>query len=164
MSTSIRDLWPADIKSDDIVSPAEILNYQATQLQARTGGRLLGHVVRTTAKDRVILGFEIESVQSSSTARLFSVEHRPEFEYPVLIRPPKDELPSFLKEEVYVAGTFESMESIQGRWVANEWVASSPEEFSEKVERVLSRADVKAAVLSMMSRPAGTVDNGQNGS
>ena len=43
-------------------------------------------------------------------------------------------------------------ESEPGTWIENEWLATSPAEFTAKIEAVLSQSVVKAAVLSLLAR------------
>jgi hypothetical protein len=151
----MRDLWPDDIKSQEVISPEEILKHQASQLEARTNGLLAGHVVRHAGEDRVVIGFEVEAPRADTRARLFEVQHRLEFEYPAAIVGPDIRLPEFLKERVYQSPPLRTaardlMEP--GRWVENPWIASSPSEFSEKVEALLARPSLKGIVLSLLSR------------
>ena len=157
MSTIIRDLWPEDIKSEEVISPQAILEYQAKRLEARTNGRLAAHVVRSATKDRIVLGFEVESPLAGSRVRLFAAQHRLDFEYPVAVVPPDDSLPEYLQERFYRPSWQEAHspaydEPPSGEWVENKWVASSPAEFSKMVENVLAQRAVKATVLSLLSR------------
>jgi hypothetical protein len=154
MFSVIADLWPDDIKADDVISPEEILDHQARQLEQRTNGLLTADVVKHTAEDRVVIGFDVQSVRSGNRVRLFSAEHRVDFEYPIAMSPPA-ELPAFLKEEVYVPGLGDlttAMPRFQGRCVKNPWVASSPAEFQKKVQDMLAHSSVKSAVLSLLAR------------
>lgn len=167
MSTVIRDLWPEDIKYEDVISPEEILNYQAAQLEARTNGLLVGDIVKHVGEDRITLGFEVQARLTDKRVRLFGVQHREEYEYPVAIQPPNEELPDYLKERVYEQSFGDVIGSVAratkpilmateiatapGKWVQNEWVASSPEQFTKKVEELLSRPAVKAIVISLLS-------------
>ncbi len=155
MSDVIRDLWPEDIKSEDVLSPEEILSYQARRLEERTGAQLTGHVVRRVGNDRVVIGFEVESLRAGRRVRLFEVQHRLDFEYPAAIVPPDESLPEFLRDRVYRPGMAEALTRpvMRGaRWVENEWVASSPREFSQKLEKVLRSPAVKGVMLSLLSR------------
>lgn len=153
MPSVIAALWPDDIKADDVISPEEILDHQARLLEQRTNGLLTADVVKHTAEDRVVIGFDVQSVRSGNRARLFSAEHRVDFEYPIAMTPPA-ELPAFLKAEAYepAIGTLPAMAGILGRTVKNPWVAASPAEFSEKVRGMLAAPTVKAAVLSLLAR------------
>lgn len=165
MSTVIRDLWPEDIKSEDVISPEEVLEHQAQRLEARTNGLLIAHVVTLIGQDRTVIGFEVESPRAASRIRLFEVQHRLDYEYPVVVIPPDDVLPEFLRERVFhpnagesrIAAAFAATSSAlrmmgEGEWVKNKWVASSPAEFTELVQEVLAQPTVKAAVLSLLSR------------
>ena len=154
MSDVMRDLWPEDIQAEVVISPEEILRYQATCLGERTGGQLTAHVVKRADEDRVVIGFEVETRRAGRRVRLFEVRHRLEFEYPASIVPPDVPLPDFLKERVYQPGGLGAIGELTrpGEWVKNPWVASSPTEFSEKVEDLLARPSVKGIVLSLLSR------------
>jgi hypothetical protein len=113
-------------------------------------------VVTRTGEDRVVIGFEVEAPRAGSRVRLFEVQHRLEFEYPAAIVPPDVRLPDFLEERVYRPGEHdrarEDAARVGGQWVENEWVVSSPTEFSEKMEELLARPSVKGVVLSLLSR------------
>lgn len=150
----MRDLWPDDIKSEDVISPEEILNHQASRLGERTGGLLAGHVVKHEVEDRVVLGFEVESARAGNRVRLFEVQHRLDFEYPAAIVPPDERLPDFLRDCVYKSGDIDMAgRTLQvGQWVNNPWVASSPTKFSEKVAELLGTPAVKGVVLSLLAR------------
>jgi len=156
MSSVMRDLWPEDIKSEEVISPEEILNHQASRLETRTNGLLVGHVVKHEAEDRVVLGFEVEAPRADSRVRLFEVQHRLEFEYPAAIVAPDEKLPDFLRQRVYRPGIADALETSSlmktGKWVENEWIATSPAEFSQKVQDVLANPAIKAMVLSLLSR------------
>ncbi len=158
----IRDLWPDDVKSEKGISPEAILKHQAETLQARTKDLLRGEITRTTTDDRVILGFEIVAPIADFRTRLFAVQHRVDFEYPVAILPPDDSLPQYLKERFYQPSLSEitpaltqAMASVlksSGAVIENEWIASSPTEFVEKIEALLSLPHVRAMVMSLLSR------------
>jgi hypothetical protein len=177
MATVMRDLWPDDIKCEDVISPEEILEHQANRLEARTNGVLVAHVVRLVGDDRVVIGFEVESPRAATRVRLFEVQRRLEFEYPAAIVPPEESIPEFLQARVYRPGpgdvlSAESLASAaslmekfrRGEYVENKWVASSPTEFSKMVEEVLAMPAVKALVFSLLSRSrregAGNEKNG----
>lgn len=153
MSSVIANLWPDDIKADDVLSPEEILDSQACLLEQRTNGLLTANVVKHSAEDRVIIGFDVQSVRSGNRVRLFSAEHRLDFEYPIALSPPA-ELPRFLQTEVYVPGLADLSAAVSrpGHHVQNPWIASSPTEFQKKVQDMLATSSVKAAVLSLLAR------------
>jgi hypothetical protein len=162
MSTILRDLWPSDVNTDVVLSPEEILNFQAGKLEQNTSGRLVGHVEKLVGEERVVYSFEVEAPWADTRVQLFEVQRRPDYEYPAAIIPPDEDLPDFLKERVYRPGFGEivklaadlpaSRMKMPGEWVENEWVASSPAEFSQKVGEILARPAVKAIVLSLLSR------------
>jgi hypothetical protein len=166
MTAIIRDLWPADIRAEEIIAPEEILRFQAESLTARTNGLLVGHIAKLVGDDRAVLGFEVEAPRAGNRVRLFEVQHRRDFEYPVAIIPPADRLPDFLREHVYRPGLSEAAAaaasfSTEGQWVKNEWVATTPGEFTNKVEELLALPSVKGIVLSLLSRSrAGAQGNG----
>ena len=112
--------------------------------------------MRREGEDRVVLGFEVESVRAGNRIRLFEVQHQLDYEYPAAIEVPSDvTLPDFLKEDVYRPSLGDQMRSLRmdkGRWVKNEWLASSPTEFVDKVAKVLGSAALKGIVLSLLSR------------
>lgn len=163
MSAVLRDLWPDDIQSQDVISPEEILIHQAQQLETRTNGILIAHVEKVSSDDRVVLGFEVEAPSLGTRIRLFGVQHRQDFEYPTQILPPEGILPDYLNQKVFRPGersimadrirtvTNKLFES-SGTWVENEWLATSPAQFTEKIEAVLNQPVVKAAVLSLLAR------------
>jgi hypothetical protein len=153
MSTILRDLWPSDIGGDDVTPPEEILRHQAKLLGEKTSGLLAAEVVTHESQDRIVLGFEVIATRADVRARLFEAQHRVEFEYPCAIIPPDKDLPDYLKDQVYHPGMGEAIRfTTSGTWVKNEWVATSPSEFSKQVQAVLARPAVKAIVLSLLSR------------
>ncbi len=153
MSNAIRDLWPDDIRSEDVISPEEILDHQAKLLEHKTGGVLVGYVVRHEGKDRVVLGFEAEVARTGRRVRLFEVQRRLKYEYPAAVEPPDKGLPGFLKKKTYRGGLVpDALAMTEGKWVENEWVASSPTEFAEMVQEVLGGGVVKGILLSLLAR------------
>ena len=154
MSDVMRDMWPQDVTTEDVLSPEDILRAQADHLTRRMNRLLIGHLIKTEAEDRIVIGFEAEAPLAKCRARLFEIQHRPDLDYPVVIVPPDQELPRYLQREVYSGGLRDAVDrlSAPSKMVENEWVAGSPEEFSEKLERVLAMAEVKAAIFSLLSR------------
>ncbi len=161
----MTDLWPEDITSDDVLGPQEILEGQAKELADRTGSLLKAHVTRQEMEDRIELGFEVQSERTDNRVRLFVVQHRLEFEYPVTIVPPPS-LPDYLKQHVYRSGMLDTVKAFQreGGWVENEWVASSPRNFETKLQKVLALYEVKAMVLSLLAsaKAADSRDDGES--
>jgi hypothetical protein len=142
MTTAIRDLWPPEIALEDVISPEEILTYQANLLAEKTSGRLVGHVERLVISDRVVLAFEVEAPVAGNRVRLFEAQHRLEFEYPVKVIPP-DSLPEFLRQ-------YASIRSASS--LVREWIAATPTEFSNQIKDVLDAASTKSLILSLLSR------------
>lgn len=167
MSSISDDLWPDDVKSQEFLTPDEILTKQAGHLTERTGGLIAGNVVREEVKSeseetKVVLRFEIASARVDKRIKLFEAAHRDGFEYPVSLTPPSDELPNYLKEKYYQPGMSEIMSIItqnqfdllkqKGCWIENDWVASSPIAFANKVQSILSMPSVKSAVMSLLAK------------
>ncbi len=152
-----RDLWPAEIRTTEVLSPDEILEFQAKELARRTNDLLQAKVVRFEGDDRVFLGFEVTATRLGVTHRLFEVWQRAGTEYPVTIHPPVDDIPNFLKRKYmdhhdphnYPDDDDERTGPYE---VENEWVADSPMEFTDKLERVLSSAVVKSTLFSLLAK------------
>jgi hypothetical protein len=156
-TTYTRDLWPADIKAETVVSPQEMLEDQARHLETRAQGLLVGHVIRNEHEDRVVLRFEVEAPRAQTRTKLFEVQHRTEFEYPAAFIQPEESLPDFLKTRVFRPGGIgETVRHLrEGTWIENEWVATSPDAFCEKLEQVLKLHTIKPRLLSLLSRVTG---------
>ncbi len=162
MSTVTRSLWPTDIRTDDVRTPVEILTEQANLLEKQTNGLLTGEVIEHVLEDRRVIGFEVSAPRLPTTVRLFEVLQSLDLEYPVSIIPPKVDIPNYLMREVYhpssnellkaVAGLSSHVLNAPGGWEKNEWVADSPTEFAEKLQRLLSSDGVKAIMFSLLSR------------
>ena len=83
-------------------------------------------------------------------------------EDPAQILPPEGKLPDYLNQKVFRTGersimadhirTVTKLFESSGTWVENEWLATSPAQFTEKIEAVLSQPVVKAAVLLLLAR------------
>lgn len=166
MSSVIRNSWPQDIATDDVVSPEMILQHQADQLSSVTKGLLIGHVAKTTADDRIVLSLEAEAPALKFTVKLFECLHQLDFDYPATIVPP-DPLPDFLLRRTFEPATpaksLTQMELMMrpgrieiparpARWVDNPWVASDPKEFADKVESVIRSPEAKSILLSLIAR------------
>lgn len=155
----VNDLWPEDIYAEEVLSPAEILESQATLLNQKTNGLLTGSVESHEGEDRRILAFEVSASVLDTKVRLFEVHQHLEMDYPAAIVLPDQNLPEFLRKERYSPAPFEMLKAVgnmtfpkQGKWVENEWVATSPPEFSEKIAEALDHPFVKGRVLSLISR------------
>jgi hypothetical protein len=171
MSGATRDLWPSDIKTDEVLSPFDIMSYQAQQLAARTGSLLAAEVVRSESPDRVSLVFEVYAPRIDRRMQLFTVQHRKDFDYPAAILAPNSKLPTFLQKRYYQPGPAEifaapsklgevvsSVFTAKGQWVENELLATSPTEFTDILGSVLAQPTVKASIISLISRSNEIVD------
>jgi len=175
MSTIVRDLWPTDLVAEDVLGPQDILEYQAKLLTRRMNSLLQGQVVKTDTGDRIILGFEVNAPKIDVTKQLFTVQHQSDAEYPVLLVPPDDDIPRYLQEQVLIPGqperripsVMKTLNSVfqnehmnedtivpaeEPRLLVSEWVAASPEQFSNKLERILNSSTVKSAILSLLAK------------
>ena len=164
MSTAMPDLWPESIRSDQVLAPEEILTQQANALRVRTNGLLTGVIRKTTADDRIVLGFEIGSPRFEAQYRLFEAQHRPDVEYPVSLIPPDEKLPNYLKAQYDVPGPpilRNDFGFTQNNVVVNKWVAKSPSEFTEKVREILKSPTVKSRVLSLLALAHKQVDGAE---
>ena len=146
-----------DIRATEILSPDEILEFQAKELARRTNDLLQAKVVRFEEGNRVYLGFEVTATRLGVTHRLFEVWQRARTEYPVTIHPPADDIPNFLKRKYTEDPDSHNYpdydEEPSGPYeVENEWVADSPMEFTDKLERVLSSAVVKSTLFSLLAK------------
>jgi hypothetical protein len=157
-----NDLWPDDITSEAVLSPARILLDQAEALATRTNNLLEGQVRRREDGDRVILGFEIVPRNIDTRVRLFEVHHRTDFGYPAAIVLPDSSLPDYLKEKRYVPSGSNLLDALmtspttvregKGSWIENDWIASSPQKFIEKIATVFALPVIKTSVLSLLAR------------
>lgn len=154
--------WPTDIDSQEIASPNDILMQAATELTKRTR-KLTAMIRESTLDDRVVLAFEVINTATLRTLNLFEVAHRVGIYYPLVINPPASDIPEFLKKKRFVAGTpspFQRHEVVRalsglsgtpGYYVDNEWVCSTPMEFSKKLTDLLSQDYIKAKVISLLA-------------
>ncbi len=168
MSTVIRDMWPAVVDTATAAIPSEILEYQAQRLEERTKGFLKANVLRTMAsQEEVLLSFELTAPTLDFTSILFKVRHRAAAEYPALIVPPEP-LPSFLRPTITVekvvkkghvggsvvralamAQPFDQVELVNE---PNPWFATSEEEFSDKVGKVLHLPQVTSIITNLLTK------------
>ncbi len=146
----LNDLWPADIQAEEVLNPLEILESQASHLAQRTNGLLNATVECDDTEDRRVLGFEVYASILDTRVRLFEVHQSLELDYPVAVILPNQNLPDFLKTKKYQRGFLES--PLVGKWVKNEWVATSPQEFTEKIGEALDHPSIKGRVFSLLAR------------
>jgi len=153
MSQPIDDFWPSEVNYDEVILPSAILEVQARQLGERTKGMLKGRLDKVELADRITTNFMVDATVLKREIKLFYIQHQVEFGYPVSISAPESNLPDYLKEKRYVSGPMAHLTSIaiEGKWVKNDWVATSPEEFSEKLKALLSTSRLKSIVLSLVA-------------
>lgn len=107
--------------------------------------------------DRVVLTFIVKNEIYSSELNLFEASHRPAQSYPVVIDPPKSDIPDFLKRErpalaVSISSALEASRSAYGTTVVrNEWICATPSEFTEKIRKLLSLDYVKSNIVSLLA-------------
>jgi hypothetical protein len=158
MSAIANDLWPDDIQTDEVRSPRAFLEEQARNLEIRTEKLLISEIVDNTNSGITTLSFEVFVPSIRLQVSLFTVKHRDGVNYPVSIIPPDEELPNFLKEEYTVKSkpfavisdydtTFGRKETV----VKNEWIASSPIEFHDKLAKILKTSTIKARIISLIA-------------
>jgi hypothetical protein len=154
MTTATRSLWPDDLKTEDVRTANEILNEQAQLLEKQTNGLLTGSIADHIVQERRVLGFDVNAPRVPTTVRLFEVYQSPTLAYPVRIVPPKDDIPDYLKKKVYRPGIADlAVPAIsRGHWEEQLWVADSAEEFTKKLEELLTSPAVKGTLFSLLSR------------
>lgn len=162
------DLWPDDLRVEEVVAPEEILQEQADYLTKRMGSLILGFVEKSISENRIDLKFIVKSNRFDAQYCLFTVMHRKEFDYPVAIDPPDIDLPNYLKKQYYQPSVTESVSdalkagnqfntlglllSSSGKTIENAWVAATPKEFSDKIGVILKSAEVRSVIVSLMAQ------------
>lgn len=154
--------WPEEIKSMEILSPDQILQEAAIELQDRVQ-KLFVDIKHSTYEDRKTLSFFIENRLSKRSANLFEVSHLRTSPYPVLISPLHNDLPAFLQRKRLVRGTPGLMSGTGGfnipheifsgtpdKYVENEWICGSPQELKEKLVKLLRADAVKSVIFNVM--------------
>jgi hypothetical protein len=86
MPAGTRDLWPTDIASatPTVIPPSEILQQQATNLERKTQGVLLGKVNRWSSSGQFFLSFRIVAPALDYEYELLKVHHGIDL-YPVTV-------------------------------------------------------------------------------
>jgi len=156
----MSDYWPDDLDLTDTRSPLEILESVRKELIAMSGNRLtLDFAGTETSDNRVSMPVYAREVSSRRTATLFEVTHLRGLSYPVRIIPVTEELPDFLRKEYWepksgrssdLSPILQSMVGV-GMKVTNEWVCDTPAEFSDKIQKMLKRSEVKRAILGLLT-------------
>ncbi len=169
------DLWPDDVRiPEKVVSPYQLLHEQARRLEEHTHGLVRASVARIEADDRTGIRFELQGRNTGFRCTLFEVAHRRELAYPCVIVPPSP-FPEFLRAEVYQPGVDDMVSALglatspvripPGKWIENRWLASSQQEFIEKIRAVLHSPEARSTIASMIAREqdAAACDEGRAG-
>ncbi|MCY2968794.1 MAG: hypothetical protein NT069_35070 [Planctomycetota bacterium] len=145
------DLWPDDIRFDDLRAAAE--------LEAKNA-RLSAEVVEANLSDRVMLSFQVNNRAVPLTLNLFDVFHQFDAGYPAVIDPPDDKIPGFLQRKSYVPGmgdlrqmthVVSKIMTATGSVQENPWVCGTPREFTTKLRQLLAEDRVKVRIINLLS-------------
>ena len=150
MTVAVRDLWPADVAVSDAIMPLAIMKHQAGQLRARTSG-LLEAEVKTTKGEGGILNHEFWIVAPALNRYrflLFSIQHDPDFVYPVTVvwRPDPPDRPGLSAVQL-PKGIVESLQEVVGFPQA-----SSRNEFEDALTKIFSDRKTKRIIHSLIAR------------
>ncbi|QGJ70949.1 Hypothetical protein PBC10988_26520 [Planctomycetales bacterium 10988] len=160
----MSSFWPSGIELKNIQSPIEILKEAQRDWDSNSDGIL--NLVLNTIKVEGINGLliemriivDIKHIPSNRTATVFTVLHRQNSPYPVSIILEEEELPDILRKSYTVSGRkgIETvLESVRGTketiTVNNEWVADTPLEFRENLQKVFNRSYLKSMVTNLIS-------------
>ena len=95
--------WTDDLFDEANVSPKDILKAAGDELTARS--KILSYTIRENElPDRTVLGFIVNNPSHTWSYNIFEASHRPHQSYPILIDPPKSDIPEFLQRKRYVPG------------------------------------------------------------
>lgn len=175
MSATIPSLWPDDIRVD-ILPPLVLLKVQAAKIGELTRGVLDAEVTTVTGQsDFVVHRLDLIAPElDDSRYRILSATHRSEF-YPVVI---EAEVFKPKPTVVTVKRTMENMidpflrtyevskDPFPDRWPhPDDWrpVASSQEEFVDRLREVLRSPPVRATIDSLLARSYEKTLTSQNG-
>lgn len=151
--------WPDGLELSDTQSPMEILRDAQSEWESSSGGVLaliLQEAKSQSGYDMIVV--HAKHVASNRTASLFSVVCRKGHPYPARLQPKDDGLPNFFKKS-YKTQNLSSLAAMgnvmrqlnEERWVNNEWVADTPSEFREKLEKVFNLGNIKSEILNLIS-------------
>lgn len=162
MSRSIRNLWPAHIRST-VQSPRAILEGQARALTAQTNGVLVGDVVisKGDTEESVIITLDIVvPLLGGSRHRVLTARHTTNLVYPVTLT--ADIFRKSKPTAIEIAR--EQQRTLLGEppeRPANR--ASSDQEFIELVGKVLQSESVVAVAQSLLARAADAAAEQEHG-
>jgi len=153
------NFWPDDINIEEILAPRDIMKEAGQELTKRTQEKLEVTILETELDDRYVLAFEVVNTDSSVTLNLLEVSYRKENFYPLVISPPKQDIPEFLRRQRTIKGSISapSLESLsrlsegmRDRVVENPWVCATPTEFKEKLKELFHQEHVKARIMNLL--------------
>lgn len=157
--------WSDDISAVDAVSPFEIMEAAAKELEDQTGA-LSVEVQVTNLDDRTVLGFEITNLTNQRKLKLFEAYHRRDHAYPAAIEPPLSDIPEFLKRKRLVGGAsplagltppglgvLAGLAGESRTWIENEWICATPAEFRKKMTSLFAEEYVKAMIFNLLASP-----------
>lgn len=173
MKTSMV-FWTDEVSDDTVQAPVEILKAASDELMERSR-KLCVELKRFETSDRICIVFQVSNKNTGTVVDLFKMLCLNEDQYPVLLEPPTDDTPDFLKRKRTVKGTAPLgklyygvhpsaikaiAEGVPDKVVDNPWVCASPSELEEKLKKLLSMDAVKTKVFSLMSQIAPTGHSG----
>ena len=89
MTDELPDLVPWDFAPEVVLSPEQILTYQARLIGEKSGGRLTGRIERSEIiseeLERTVLGFLVEVPLIDYSTRLFQCSHDKLLPYPTTV-------------------------------------------------------------------------------
>jgi hypothetical protein len=169
------NFWPDDIKIDEALAPRDIMEEAGQELTNRTQNKLEVTIIINELDDRSVLAFEVMNTDSLAVLNLFEVSYQKENFYPLVISPPKQDIPEFLRRQRIVKGTIDTFQTFadiarmtertRDRVIENPWVCATPTEFKEKLKMLFHQEHVKARIMNLLmsegiaERPNPKVDN-----
>ena len=159
--------WSNDLFDATNASPKDIL--KAAGDEWRTAPRFCHTAFRRRSWTIALCWALLYTTYHKHGTTVYLRRHRLNQTYPVLINPPKSDIPEFLQRKRYVPGEaglatgvlgpgfHRIIEGRPGRFVENEWVCGTPAEFREKVIKVLAMDHVKR-----ISEPFSTADGSRH--
>jgi hypothetical protein len=163
--------WPSNLEISDMASPIEILETAAEEWCNRSDGQLLLKLKQGNSDEgHPMISVVAEYVPKKRTATLFEVLHRSGAPYPVSIQPKGSDLPNFLKKSYLETGlggaswaaVASQVFGTEGRRVKNDWVAETPLEFREKLQKVFNLGTTKSEIQNLVSGAASPSGSGED--
>jgi hypothetical protein len=134
MPSGQRDLWPDDIQVEDVLTPLELMDFQAGRLRELTNGILEAAINSDTEQGRTTHLFEIVALELQGYRyRLFRVHHSDSMPYPVRV----------------FAACFATSE-FQPQPLSKD--AATQLEFEKLLENVLGSPESKSVIQSLIPR------------